>query len=59
MTVLRIVDLKERIAISDDFSLEERKFASSACTDLIGGRSVMAVPTALRSIRGDFEPLVD
>jgi hypothetical protein len=33
MTVLRIVDLKERIAISDDFSLEERKFLLR-CIDL-------------------------
>jgi hypothetical protein len=33
MTVLRIVDLKERIAISDDFSLQERKFLLR-CIDL-------------------------
>jgi hypothetical protein len=33
MTILSIVDLKERIAISDDFSLEERKFLLR-CIDL-------------------------
>ena len=33
MSVIRIVELKERIALSDEFSLEERKFLGR-CIDL-------------------------